>query len=57
MKLSDAETPHAKAAIIEKAVLDTHYMLKIVTPFKDSSKIGADEYARILKFLLVEMCK
>ena len=57
MKLSDAETPHAKAQIIEQAVLDAIYMLKIVTPYKADDKVGANEYVRVTRYLLLEMCK
>lgn len=57
LKLSDADTPHQKALIIEKAVLDAVFMLQIVTPYKSSDKVGAFELERVLKYLLLEMCK
>jgi len=53
MKLPEAETPHQKAVIIEKAVLDTVHMLMIVKPYRSTHKVGAQELDRVSRYLML----
>lgn len=57
IKLNEAETPHAKALLIEQAVTDAMLVLQIVTPYKTSDKYGEGDRQRVMRVLMLETCK
>ena len=57
MKLTDADTPHAKAQIIEQAVNSAMNSMKIAAPYKSSSTYGEDLRQHLMRFLILQMFK
>ena len=55
--LNEAETPHAKAMVIETAITEAVQAIQIATPYKFDAKFGEDDRRRIIRFLLLESTK
>jgi hypothetical protein len=57
LRMTDEPTPHLKAIYIEDAVTQAINAMKIATPYKSSDSIGEPERQRVMKHLILEVCK
>ncbi len=57
LRVADEATPHIKAIYIEDAVTQAINAMKISTPYKSSDSIGEPERQRVMKHLILEVCK
>jgi hypothetical protein len=57
LKVSDEATPHMKAIYIDDAVTQAMNAMKISTPYKKSDAFGEPERQRVMRHLILEMCK
>lgn len=57
LRVPDEETPHIKAIYIDDSVTQAINAMKIATPYKKSDSWGEPERLRVMKHLILELCK
>lgn len=55
--MADETSPHVKAILIEESVTQAISAMKIATPYKKSDAYGEPERKRVMRHLILEICK
>lgn len=55
--LKNEYTPHRKAIVIERAVKMAITAMQVALPYRKTDAIGEPERQRVMRFLLLELCK
>ena len=55
--LNEEYTPHRKAMVIEQAVKMAIMALQMALPYRRSDAIGEPERQRVMRYLILELCK